>query len=242
MTGSKTLQAMIAGGMALAALVVNEASAAPSTCNAGNTFVLTAASSFGGTFDATGSAVTPDGGTGAFTCVQQQDKFFSAFNLSGLPAGSHAVLSFANIDGTDTHSITYSAGYPLGGSPYTFGYNIEVNPTADPLPRLIQSVSDLVESAGQASLAETLKSNLGATYNIGFTKAGVIYTGNTGAIFASGTQWLDVTDVLTLASTGSNVSGVENSFIEDIPEPVSLLLLVSGMIGLGTVRWMRNAA
>ncbi len=241
----KMLQATMAASVALAGLVVNEARADPSTCNAGNTYVLTAASNFDGTFElgTTGTTLHPDGGSGAFTCVQQQDKIFSDFSLGQLaPLTGHAFLDFATIDGVDTHSITFSAGYLQAGSPYTFGFNIEIDPTANPLPVLVQSVSDLIESAGQASLAESLTSNLGATYNIDFTKAATTYAGNTVADLNPGTEWLDVSDVLTLAAGGSNVSGVENSFVEEVPEPRSLLILGSGIIGLALLQRIRNRA
>jgi hypothetical protein len=205
--------------------------------------VLSAASSFGGSFDVNGTTLTPDAGTGAYTCIRQQDKIFSDFSLSGLPSPSSAVLSFATIDGVDTHSISFSGNYLAAGSPFTFSYNIDIDPAAVPLPRLVESSADLVQTAGKATLDEALVSNLGAIYSIQFTKTGSSgYSGNNDVGLGTGTEWLDVTNTLTLDAGGTNVLVVENSFVEDVPEPTSLMLVGGGMLWIGLARLAACAA
>ena len=100
MTNPKRLQLTIPGTLVLTAFIASQASAAPSTCTLANTCVLTAASGYSASFDVN---ATPDVGTGDYTCVRQQDKIFSDFNLGGIPSPASAVLSFATIDGVDTH-------------------------------------------------------------------------------------------------------------------------------------------
>ena len=121
----------------------------------------------------------------------------------------------------------------LSNSPYVFTYNVDILSTATPPPVLIESESDLIQSSGTAGLAETLVSNVGATYNIDFTKTGASsYTGCTSVGLGPLTVWLNETDVLTLDGWGSNNSGGENCFIETVSEPVSFLVLSSGLVGL----------
>jgi hypothetical protein len=211
------------------------ANAMPGTCNSSNTFTIS-----GPSFDQDflingGSSVTPIGGSGTFTCIQQQDKLFSALSFGALPGTATADLNFSTIAGFDTHTITLAGGGLTNGQTYTFGYNIEVTSAH---AHLISSASGILQTSGKSTLAETFLDNDGDTFNINFTQTnGNSVTGNASTPLDPTVDWVDVTDVLTLVSPpGSNATGVSNSFIQTIPEPAALLVIGVGVTALGLVR------
>lgn len=215
------------------------ANAMPGSCNSANTFTI-AGPSFDQNFLIDGpTSVTPVGGSGVFNCIQQQDKLFSAFSFGALPSGGTANLNFAAINGVDTHTISLVGSGLTNGQTYTLGYNIEVTSSH---AHLISTSSGILQSSGQASLAETLRDNDGDTFNIDFTQTnGNSITGNSSTPLDPAVDWIDVTDVLTLLfPPGSDATGVANSFVESIPEPAALLLLGVGVTALGLARRRSN--
>lgn len=235
MTRAQSLRGILAAAAALLLAGGSIANATPGNCNSANTFTI-AGPSFDQNFVIDGpTSVTPLGGSGTFSCIQQQDKLFSAFSFGALPSGATANLNFSNINGVDTHTISLVGSGLTNGQTYTLGYNVEVTSTH---AHLISTSSGILQSSGQASLAETLLDNDGDTFNINFTQTnGNSITGNSSTPLDPVVDWVDVTDVLTLLfPPGSDATGVANSFVETIPEPAALLLLGVGVTALGLAR------
>ena len=157
---------------------------------------------YSGSFTINGDGtITPVGGSGSYTGVLQQDKLWDTFTVAGLPAGSTVVFSFASIAGQDAHTINFTGAYLQAGSPYTVGYDIHVESSSPTHPVLVSTASDLVQTLGTATLAETLTPNTGTVTpaGINFTQNGsTISSGNFDASFSSGVTTVAVTDVLTL--------------------------------------------
>lgn len=235
MTRAQSLRGILAAAAALLLAGGSIANATPGNCNSANTFTI-AGPSFDQNFVIDGpTSVTPLGGSGTFSCIQQQDKLFSAFSFGALPSGATANLNFSNINGVDTHTISLVGSGLTNGQTYTLGYNVEVTSTH---AHLISTSSGILQSSGQASLAETLLDNDGDTFSINFTQTnGNSITGNSSTPLDPVVDWVDVTDVLTLLfPPGSDATGVANSFVETIPEPAALLLLGVGVTALGLAR------
>lgn len=211
------------------------ANATPGSCNSANTFTIPGPG-FDQNFVINGpSSVTPLGGSGTFSCIQQQDKLFSAFSFGALPSGATANLNFSNINGVDTHTISLVGSGLTNGQTYTLGYDIEVTSSH---AHLTSTSSGILQSSGQAQLVESLLDNDGDTFNINFTQTnGNSITGISSTPLDPLVDWIDVTDVLTLLfPPGSDATGVSNSFVESVPEPAALLLLGVGVTALGLAR------
>jgi hypothetical protein len=169
------------------------------------------------------------------TCVQVGDKLYGDFNFGNLPPGG--LLSFASNSALNRTSVTFQFGF-VPGTAYTFGYQVEVINPAD----AITSVSaDVIQSlGGPSSLTATVTPP--GTGAINFTKTGQVPSGTNEITFTTAQRVMDLTIVNENFTKGitSDASAVLNSIGQTrVPEPASIVLLGSGMLGLASFRRRR---
>jgi hypothetical protein len=195
-------------------------------------------SSFSGTFIWNNNGtVSPEASpTTICTVIQQQDKDWSGFAIgSTLPAGSLMQFAFSHVVGTDEHTLSFLDDFGTIGGTFSWGYDISVVPGDNAI--LTGVTAGILQTVGTASLTKVLVDNNSNIYNnIDFSETGTIVTGPTSSIFMPHTTMLAVTETLTISPlTGSDVTGVSNSFTERlaVPEPSTWAMMVLGFAGLG---------
>ena len=223
LTQSKCLRLTIVGIALTTLLAVGEARASVCSLSGPNYF---------GTF-----ALNSNGTLGPTDCtsVVQQDKTWSNFAFSGLPAGTQVQFSFGKVGGQDVHTIAFQAPYGAIGGSFTWSYDISVN--SGNLVTLLDVASSINQTRGLSGLKTTLLDNNSNTYTTNFTQTGPMVTsGTTTAAFNPGAISLAVTDTLTIGPKGSDATGVANSYTQlVVPEPGALALFGSGIIGLAAI-------
>jgi hypothetical protein len=175
---------------------------------------LTSAANYSGTFavNANGT-LSLLGGTTEYTGVQQQDKLWDNFSLH---QGEIVSFGFSTIAGVDTHSISIG-GNLSSQNPTTVGYNISVNVGPD---KILSTASDVVQSAGKSSLSETLTPGGNISFSKNSSVSPPIYTGLTSLTFAAGETSISVLETITPDIKGTNISFIENSFVQSAPGPI----------------------
>jgi hypothetical protein len=169
------------------------------------------------------------------TCVEVGDKLYGDFNFGNLPAGG--LLTFSSNSALNRTSLTFTFGF-VPGTAYTFGYQVEVTNPAD----AITGVSaDVIQSVGGPSslTATVMPTGTGA---INFTKTGNVPSGTNEITFTTAQRVMDLTVVNENFTKGitSDASAVLNSIEQTrVPEPASIVLLGSGMLGLASFRRRR---
>jgi hypothetical protein len=164
-----------------------------------------------------------------------QDKTWSNFAFSGLPAGTEVQFSYGKVGGQDVHTIAFLGPFGAIGGTFTWSYDISVN-SGNPV-ELFDVASSIGQSRGSSGLLTMLLDNNSNTYMTDFTQTGPLVTsGITTVAFKPGANSLAVTDTLTIGPKGSDVTSLANSYTQvAVPEPGMLALFGSGMLGLAAI-------
>ena len=168
------------------------------------------------------------------TCVQVGDKLFGDFNFGNLPAGG--ALNFSSNTAMNRASISFLEQY-VAGTAYNFGYEVEVVNSANVITRL---AADVIQTDGTSSLSASVMPT--GTGTINFTKTGNLPAGNNVVTFTVAQGVTDLTIVHENFTKGatSDASAVLNTINQTrVPEPASIMLLSSGMLGLASLRCRR---
>lgn len=224
---------LIAAGVVAAAFAAGAAQAAPtcsSTINLGPT----------------GTGIVAASSLSSGTCIASRDKIYGNFNLSSLPSDTVLIFNLNAVASLEHHQLSFDATY-LTGHSYSFGYEVELNPSAMVAGTIITSLdADFTQTVGGPSTLDKTTSPAGSAtiheVKVGpFVQPGSVLSSN----FGPGVT--DFTIAETLADNGT-ISSVTNTITEFvpgsnvIPEPATLALLGAGMAGVGFIRRRRKKA
>jgi hypothetical protein len=181
-----------------------------------------------------GSGFIPFSSVSAGFCVLAQDELYGNFNLGNLPGGGSMVFQLSALGDTDRHQLSFDGNYRSPTS-YSFGYEVGV-PAGAVANTIITSLdSDFTQTAGTSTLTKNTSppgvppSGISETKSGVFVQPGSILTIN---YLPNGVTDLVLTESLLDGGTVSSITNTTTEAVGGVPEPDTLLLLGSALVGL----------